>query len=126
MPDVPVKTVPLEFARLSKQQKRFVRKLTWERLKADAPFVGIVPSVIGCLGALIGIVTGVIFGRLMFFQHSFRCLVICVVVGAGVGAWIGRMWLKRECQPYSKNIIREHRNEIERLAVHHNDQHPRC
>ena len=112
MPDVPFKTVPLEFARLTKQQKRLVRKLTWETLKAEAPFIVIIPSVIGCLGAIIGIVVGAVLGRLVFSAHPSRSLVVCVVIGAGIGAGIGRRWLEKEFRPHFKAIIRDHEREI--------------
>jgi len=124
MPDVPRKIIPIEFTQLTKQQQCLVRKLTWETLKADAPFVVVIPSIIGGLGALIGIGAGVVLGRQMFFDHSFRCLAVCTVVGTGIGVWIGCTWLKRECQSGFKNIIREHRDEIEGLTASHDDPRP--
>jgi hypothetical protein len=116
MSDVPSTTVPLEFAKLTRNQKRFVRKLAWETLKEEAQFIVIIPSVIGCLGAIFGIVAGVALGRLVFSQHAFRCFVICVVIGTGAGVWIGRTWLERECRQHFKHIIRDHEGEISRIA----------
>jgi hypothetical protein len=105
-----------EFDGLTKRQKRFVRKLTWEKLKAEAQFIVVIPWVIGCLGALIGIFAGVFLFRLAFPHHLYRCCLICAALGAGIGAWIGRMWLKRECQPHFKNIIRENKDRISKIV----------
>jgi hypothetical protein len=104
--------VPPEFAGLTKKQKRFVRELTWESLKSEAQFIVVIPWVIGCLGALLGIFAGVFLGRVAFPGHVFPCIVICVVMGAGIGAWIGWMWLERECQSHFKAIIRENKDRI--------------
>ena len=105
-----------EFDGLSKKQKRFVRKLTWEKLKTEAQFIVVIPWIIGCLGALIGIFAGVFLYRLAFPGHLFRCFLICAVMGAGIGAWIGRMWLERECQPHYKSIVRENRDQISQIV----------
>jgi hypothetical protein len=112
MPNVRASTGPLDFDALTKKQKDFVRKLTWEKLKAEAPFIVIIPSVIGCLGAIMGIVVGALLERFVFSAHPARPYVVCVVIGAGIGAGIGRIWLQRECQSHFKNVIREHENEI--------------
>ena len=116
MPDVQPKTVPLEFASLTKKQKRLVRELAWENFKNEAQVIVVVPWVTGCLGALIGIFAGVLLCRLVFPSHLFRCLVTCVVMGAGIGAWIGWLWLERECRSYFKNIIRENEDRISRIV----------
>ena len=116
MPDIQSNNVPPEFARLTKKQKHFVRKLTWEKLQIEARFIVVIPWVIGCLGALIGIFAGVFLCRLAFPNYLFRCFVICAVIGVGIGAWIGRMWLERECQPHFKNIIRENKDRISQIV----------
>ena len=108
--------VPPEFARLTKKQKRFVRELTWEILKSEAQFIVVIPWVIGCFGALLGIFAGVFLGRVAFPGHMARCVVICLVMGAGIGAWIGWLWLERECQAHFKDIIRENENKISRIV----------
>ena len=108
--------VPPEFARLTKKQKHFVRKRTWESLKSEAQFIVAIPWGLGCLGALIGIFAGVFLCRVAFPIHMFRCVVICVVMGAGIGAWIGWMWLERECQSHFKDIIRENEDRISRIV----------
>jgi hypothetical protein len=116
MQDVRSNIVPPEFAGLTKKQKRFVRMLTWEFLKSEAQFIVVIPWVIGCLGALIGIFAGVFLCRMAFPGHLFRCVVICVVMGAGIGAWIGWMWLERECQSHFKDVIRENKDRISRIV----------
>ena len=116
MADIRSNTAVLEFDKLTKKQQRFVRKLTWEKLKAEAQFIVIIPWVIGCLGALIGIFAGVFLSRLAFPGHLFRCFVICAVIGVGIGAWIGRMWLERECQPHFKEIIRDNESRISQIV----------
>jgi len=116
MQDVRSNNVPPEFAGLTKKKKRFVRELTRESLNSEAPFIVIIPWVIGCLGALIGIFAGVFLCRLAFPAYLFCCVVICVVMGAGIGAWISWMWLERECQPHFKNIIRENKDRISQIV----------
>ncbi len=116
MPDVRTNTVPLEFADLTKNQKRLVRKLAWENLTGEARFIVIIPWVTGCFGALIGIVVGVVLGRLAFPNHQFRCFAICAGAGTGIGAWVGRFWLERECQTHYKNVIRENENRISQVV----------
>jgi len=116
MQDVRSNNVPPEYAGLTKKQKRFVRKLTWESLKSEAQFVVIVPWVTGCLGVLMGIFAGVFLGRVAFHGHRLRCLVICMVMGAGIGTWIGCLWLKRECQSHFKEIIRENIDRISQIV----------
>ena len=116
MQNVRSNIVPPEFAGLTKKQKSFVRKLTWEILKSEAQFIVVVPLVIGCLGALLGIFAGVFLCRVAFHGHLLRCVVICAAAGAGIGAWIGWMWLERECQSHFKDIIRENENKISRIV----------
>jgi hypothetical protein len=116
MPNVRASTGPLDFDALTKKQKDFVRKLTWEMLKTEAPFIVIIPSIICCLGVIVGFVIGVFLGRLVFSAHPSRSLAICVVIGAGIGAGIGQIWLQRECQSHFKRVIREHENEISKIV----------
>jgi hypothetical protein len=116
MPDIRSNIAPLEFASLTKKQKRWVRKLAWESLKGEAQFIVVIPWVTGCLGAMIGFFAGVFLYRLAFPHHLFRCFVVCAVMGAGIGAWIGRMWLERECQPHFRNAIRGNEDRISRIV----------
>jgi len=116
MPDVRTITPPPEFASLTKKQKRLVRKLFWEGLEGEARFIVVVPWVIGCLGILTGIFSGVFLGRLAFPSHRFYCFVICLAVGTGIGAWMGWLWLERELQPHFKNIIKENEDLISRAV----------
>ena len=116
MSEVRSNTAPLEFASLTKNQKRLVRKLAWENLKSESRLIVIIPVVIGCVGALTGIFAGVILGQLAFSGHQFRCFVICAVTGVGISAWIGRMWMERECQSRFKNIIMENEDRISRIV----------
>jgi hypothetical protein len=112
MPDVLSNTPPLEFAGLTKKQKRLVRKLAWESMEDEARVIVVVPWIIGCTGILIGILVGVFLGRLAFPNHLFRCFVIGLVAGTGIGSWLGWWWLERELQPYLKNIILENKSRI--------------
>jgi hypothetical protein len=116
MPDVRSNIVPLEFASLTKKQKRWVRKLAWESLKGEAQFIVVIPWVTGCLGAMIGFFAGAFLCRLAFPDYLFRCFVVCAVIGAGIGAWIGRMWLERECQPHFRDAIRGNEDRISRIV----------
>ena len=115
MPDGQPNPVPLDFDKLTKNQQRLVRKLTWERLKVEAQFIVVVPWVLGSLGAFVGIVAGVLLSRLIFFSHLFRCSVVCVSVGTGVGIWIARSWLEKEFRPHFKSIIQDHEREISEI-----------
>ena len=85
MPDGQPTPVPLDFDTLTRNQQRLVRKLAWETLKAEAPFIVVVPSVIGSLGAIVGLAAGVILGRLAFLNYQFYCALICLVAGTGMG-----------------------------------------
>lgn len=107
--------VPVDFDALSKRQKAFVRKLAWEMLKETAPFVVVIPSVIGGLGLVIGIVAGVVLGRLVFSEHFSLTLLVCIVIGAGIGAWVGQNWVQRECQSHFREIMRDHGDEISQI-----------
>ena len=115
MPDVKTNTVSPNFATLTKKQITFVRKLTWEMLKTETPFVVVIPSVIGGLGVIIGIVTGVLLGQLLFSGHTSLPLLIGAVTGAGAGAGVGRRWIHRECQAHFRQVIRSHEAEISRI-----------
>lgn len=115
MPDIKPSTISPDFETLTKKQKAFVRKLTWEMLKTETPFVVVVPSVIGGLGVIIGIVTGVLLGHLLFSGHTSLPLLIGAVTGAGVGVWISRMWIRRECQTHFRSVIRSHEAEIAQI-----------
>ena len=116
MADVRSNTAVLEFDNLTKKQQRFVRKLTWEKLKAEAQFIVVIHWVTGCLGAMIGFFAGAFLCRLAFPDHLFHCFVVCAVIGAGIGAWIGRMWLERECQSHFRNAIRGNEDRISRIV----------
>jgi hypothetical protein len=116
MPDVRTTPAPLEFASLTKKQKRFVRKLAWESLEGEARFIVIIPWAIGCFGTLIGILAGLFLSRLVFPHRLFLCFVICTALGTGIGAWIGWRWLERECQIRFKNIIRENEDRISQMV----------
>ena len=116
MPDGRPTPVPLDFDKLTRNQQRLVRKLTWETLKAEAPYIVVIPSVISGLGAVVGLVAGVILGRLAFFNHQFYCALICLVAGTGIGIWIGRRWMETEFRPHFKGIIRDHEREISQIT----------
>jgi hypothetical protein len=116
MADVRSNTAPLEFDRLTKKQKRLVRRLAWESLKGEAQFIVVVPWGVGCLGALLGSFAGMFLGRLAFPGHLVLCFVICAVMGTGTGAWIGWLWLEREYRPHFKNIIRENEHKISQVV----------
>jgi hypothetical protein len=116
MPDVRSNTAPPEFASLTKKQKRLVRKLAWESLEFESRFIVIIPWAIGCFGALIGILAGVLLSRLAFPHRLVLCFVICTALGTGIGAWMGWLWLERECRLRYKTIIRDNEDRISRMV----------
>ena len=116
MPEARATSVPLDFESLSKKQKALVRKLAWETLKAEAPFVVVIPVIIGCLGTAVGILAGAVLSHLLFPENSFPMFLTCVLIGAGAGTWGGRVWIRRACRDHFRVIIREHQDEISQIG----------
>ena len=115
MPDVGTTSAPLEFASLTKKQRRLVRQMARESLEFESRFIVIIPWIIGCFGSLVGLLAGVFLSHLAFPNNLLRCLIIGAPLGTGIGAWMGWLWLARECQARFKTIIRENTDRISRM-----------
>jgi len=76
----------------------------------------VIPVIIGCLGAAVGILAGVVLSHLLFPENSFPMFLTSVLIGAGAGTWGGRVWIRHACQDHFRVIIREHQDEISRIA----------
>jgi hypothetical protein len=116
MPDRSATRVARELAALTSKQKRFVRKLAGEKLKAEEPIIVVIPFAFIGLGAMVGILAGVAVGHFVGHGHTFLSIVICVLVGAGTGGGFGWRWFEQRCRSYFSEIIRDRQKQISQIG----------
>jgi hypothetical protein len=116
MPDNLSTPVANEFARLTSKQKRFVRKLAGEKLKAEEPIIVLVPVAFVGLGAMLGILAGVAIGHFVLRGHWSLSTLIGCLIGAGIGGDIGWRWFEQKCRTYFGGIMRDREKEISQIV----------
>ena len=105
-----------ELDKLNRKQKKFVRRIAWNRLRAYDPAIIFVPIACVVFGAIIGVLLGVGVGAFLLFASRTIPGLVGAAFGGMVGILVSRPMIEQRRRYFYRDVITEHQKQLAGLG----------